>query len=160
MGKERALTSDNVEKWRKEFDIQSLLKEEFPSQFEALGFKFGKNKRGIPVTYNFYETLSQEPMLSNLDKFKRWRVQLMELVVRDLDFEHGPNTIIQIMKIKAPSVPWPERKVERDLSKPIKSGPLCWSLLFTDREDCHTPCRGSKIGSDDSPMSLSLLILK
>ena len=76
--------------------MQSLAKETFPPEFDALGFKFGKDKRGVPVTYNFYATLNDQVMLNQLDRFVRWRVQLMESAIQQLDFEKGPDTIMQV----------------------------------------------------------------
>ncbi len=70
--------------------------ETFSPAFDSLGFKFGLDKRGIPVTYNFYKSLSEEEMLQHLEEFKRWRVQLMESAIRDLDFEKGQETILQV----------------------------------------------------------------
>jgi hypothetical protein len=72
------------------------MKETFPAEFDGLGFKYGKDKRGIPVTYNFYKGLSEDGMLKQLEQFKRWRVQLLESAIQDLDFEKGQETILQV----------------------------------------------------------------
>jgi hypothetical protein len=72
------------------------MKETFPTTFDALGYKYGKDKRGIPVTYNFYKGLSEDGMLGQLEQFKRWRVQLLESAIQDLDFEKGQETILQV----------------------------------------------------------------
>ena len=42
-------------RWRDQFKIDQVMKEEFPADiFGKLGFIFGKDKHGGPVTYNLY----------------------------------------------------------------------------------------------------------
>jgi hypothetical protein len=81
--------------WRHDFKVENLKNESYP-QFDKLGFKYGKDKRGIPVTYNFYKSLTDEDIIAQLESFKRWRIQLMESAIDDLDFEKGIDTIIQV----------------------------------------------------------------
>ncbi|KAI0825493.1 CRAL/TRIO domain-containing protein [Irpex lacteus] len=76
-------------KWRQEFKIDELLSEEFPEDvFGGVGRVFGHDKEGRPVTYNVYGGgLDMNPVFSDVKRFIRWRVQLMEKTVRLLDFE-------------------------------------------------------------------------
>ncbi|KAI0683682.1 CRAL-TRIO domain-containing protein [Cytidiella melzeri] len=76
-------------KWRQEFKVDQLLSEEFPEEvFGGVGRVFGHDKEGRPVTYNIYGGgLDMTPVFSDVKRFIRWRVQLMEKTVRLLDFE-------------------------------------------------------------------------
>ncbi|KAI7897891.1 CRAL-TRIO domain-containing protein [Cokeromyces recurvatus] len=75
-------------KWRKEFSADSLLEEEFDLTIfnDSIGLLYKSDKEGHPVTYNFYGGIDQEKVFGNINKFIRWRVQLMEKGVRQIDF--------------------------------------------------------------------------
>ncbi|KAJ2763345.1 Non-classical phosphatidylinositol transfer protein (PITP), partial [Coemansia nantahalensis] len=73
--------------WRASFDIDGLMDEAFPEDvFGSVGFVFGRDKEGRPVTYNFYGGLDNKMVFGDLDRFLRWRVQLHERGMRSLDF--------------------------------------------------------------------------
>ncbi|KAI0339453.1 CRAL/TRIO domain-containing protein [Trametopsis cervina] len=76
-------------RWREEFKINELLNEEFPQDvFGGIGHVFGHDKDGRPVTYNLYGGgIDMTPVFSDVKRFIRWRVQLMEKTVRTLDYE-------------------------------------------------------------------------
>ncbi|KAJ3087482.1 Non-classical phosphatidylinositol transfer protein (PITP) [Quaeritorhiza haematococci] len=83
-------------KWRAEFDTISLMNETFGKEFDAFGRIYGKDKNGSPVTYNFYSGAAQDDIVGQMDKFLRWRVQLMEKAISLLDFENGIETVTQV----------------------------------------------------------------
>ncbi|KAI0083848.1 CRAL-TRIO domain-containing protein [Irpex rosettiformis] len=82
-------------KWRQEFKTDELLSEEFPEDvFGGVGKVFGHDKEGRPVTYNVYGGgLDMKPVFSDVKRFLRWRVQLMEKTIRLLDFEKHDQMI-------------------------------------------------------------------
>jgi len=84
-------------KWRHQFKIESLLTETFPEEvFGKVGHVFGHGKEGRPITYNVYGgDVDIQAVFSDLERFLRWRVQLMEQAMRRLDFE-TVDTLIQV----------------------------------------------------------------
>ncbi|CAG8685543.1 11067_t:CDS:2 [Acaulospora colombiana] len=59
-------------KWREEFKVDHLAKEEFPEDvFGKVGVISGKDKAGRPVTYNFYGSVSPEVVFKDVDQFLR-----------------------------------------------------------------------------------------
>ncbi|KAJ2910747.1 Non-classical phosphatidylinositol transfer protein (PITP) [Coemansia aciculifera] len=84
----------NTLKWRAEFNIATLLDEEFPEDvFGNVGYIFGHDEQGRPVTYNFYGSLDNKLVFGDLDRFLRWRVQLHERGMRLLDFVNVADMI-------------------------------------------------------------------
>ncbi|KAI9243885.1 CRAL-TRIO domain-containing protein [Helicostylum pulchrum] len=75
-------------KWRKEFSADTVLEEEFDTTVfnDTIGFLYRTDKEGRPVTYNFYGKLDQHVVFADVNKFIRWRVQLMEKGVQHVDF--------------------------------------------------------------------------
>ncbi|KAL4252117.1 CRAL-TRIO lipid binding domain superfamily protein [Abortiporus biennis] len=81
-------------KWRQQFKIDEVLKEEFPEEvFGNVGFVKGVDKEGRPVTYNLYGGPTVKEVFSDVGRFTRWRVQLMEKTVLLLDFENHDQMI-------------------------------------------------------------------
>ncbi|KAI0796037.1 CRAL-TRIO domain-containing protein [Abortiporus biennis] len=81
-------------KWRQQFKIDEVLKEEFPEEvFGKVGFVKGVDKEGRPVTYNLYGGPTIKEVFSDVGRFTRWRVQLMEKTVLLLDFENHDQMI-------------------------------------------------------------------
>ncbi|KAJ2827762.1 Non-classical phosphatidylinositol transfer protein (PITP) [Coemansia erecta] len=77
----------NTLKWRAEFGADDILQEEFPEDvFGKVGFVYGHDMDGRPVTYNFYGGVDNKQVFGDLDRFLRWRVQLHERGMRELDF--------------------------------------------------------------------------
>ncbi|EJF59368.1 CRAL/TRIO domain-containing protein [Dichomitus squalens LYAD-421 SS1] len=87
----------NTLKWRDEFKIDKVLKEQFdPEVFGKLGRVYGKDKQGRPVTYNLYGAVTDlKAVFGDVQKFIRWRVQFMEQSIELLDFE----TVDQMVQI-------------------------------------------------------------
>lgn len=50
--------------WRIDFDIESLDEEDFSPQLECLGFCWGRDRAGNPVTYNFYKDMDIKLLFS------------------------------------------------------------------------------------------------
>ncbi|KAJ2648011.1 Non-classical phosphatidylinositol transfer protein (PITP) [Coemansia sp. RSA 1250] len=77
----------NTLKWRAEFGVEGILQEEFPKDvFGNVGYLYGHDNDGRPVTYNFYGGLDNKKVFGDLDQFLRWRVQLHERGMQQLDF--------------------------------------------------------------------------
>ncbi|KAI0076602.1 CRAL/TRIO domain-containing protein [Panus rudis PR-1116 ss-1] len=76
-------------RWRDEFKVDELVKEEFPQDiFGKLGFVAGKDKDGHPVTYNLYGAITDmNAVFGDIKRFIRWRVSLMEKSIELLDFQ-------------------------------------------------------------------------
>ncbi|KAJ1723968.1 Non-classical phosphatidylinositol transfer protein (PITP) [Coemansia erecta] len=73
--------------WRVQFDVANILEEKFPEDvFSKVGYVYGHDREGRPVTYNSYGNLDNASVFGNLDRFLRWRVQLHERGMRMLDF--------------------------------------------------------------------------
>ncbi|KAJ1919987.1 AP-3 complex subunit delta [Mycoemilia scoparia] len=82
-----ALMLTNCLQWRADYEVERLLDESFPEEpFDKVGVVYGHDKDGRPVTYNFYGSPSCKEAFSDTDRFLRWRIQLMEKGVRQLDF--------------------------------------------------------------------------
>ncbi|KAI8320305.1 CRAL/TRIO domain-containing protein, partial [Martensiomyces pterosporus] len=74
-------------KWRAEYKVDGILDEEFPQDvFAKVGFLYGHDREGRPVTYNYYGNLDNKEVFGDLDRFLRWRVQLHERGMSQLDF--------------------------------------------------------------------------
>ncbi|XP_071693158.1 patellin-3-like [Rutidosis leptorrhynchoides] len=112
--KEALIMLKNVVAWRKEFDIESLIKEDLGTEkLEKVVFMHGVDKEGHPVCYNAVagETFSDE---EKRNQFIKWRIQLLEKSIRKLDFSpNGISTIVQVNDLK--STPAPFRKELRQV---------------------------------------------
>ncbi|CAB4396229.1 unnamed protein product [Rhizophagus irregularis] len=74
-------------KWRIEFKTDEILSETFPASiFGKVGFFHKHDKENRPVTYNLYGGLDNNQVFGELERFIRWRVQLMEKGIQLLDF--------------------------------------------------------------------------
>lgn len=82
-------------RWRDEFDIDSAMKEQFPPEiFSKLGHNYGRDKEGRPVTYNLYGANKDiNAVFSDIQRFLRWRVALMENSLKSVDFETVDQTV-------------------------------------------------------------------
>lgn len=73
--------------WRIKFETDVLLSETFPeSVFKKVGFIHKTDKYNRPVTYNIYGGIDNQEVFGDLDRFMRWRVQLMEKGIQLMDF--------------------------------------------------------------------------
>ncbi|KAK0202730.1 CRAL-TRIO domain-containing protein [Desarmillaria ectypa] len=81
-------------RWRSEFDVEAAMKEEFPADiFYSLGHVYGKDKQSRPVVYNIYGAKNVKAAFSDVRRFLRWRVSLMEKSLALLDFETVDQTV-------------------------------------------------------------------
>ncbi|KAJ2857832.1 Non-classical phosphatidylinositol transfer protein (PITP) [Coemansia erecta] len=73
--------------WREKFNVAGIMDETFPEDvFANVGFVYGHDPEGRPVTYNTYGKLDNAKVFGDLDRFLRWRVQLHERSMKMLDF--------------------------------------------------------------------------
>jgi len=76
-------------RWRQEFKIEEVMKEEFPDSLQALGRMYGHDKEGRPVAYNLYGANQDlKAVFGDVPRFLRWRVMFMEKSIELLDFEN------------------------------------------------------------------------
>jgi len=75
-------------KWRHEFKASETASETFPEDiFGKLGYVYGKDKEGRPVTYNVYGgNTDLGVVFGDTQRFLRWRVGLMEKGLKLVDF--------------------------------------------------------------------------
>ncbi|KAJ1690037.1 hypothetical protein LUZ63_014192 [Rhynchospora breviuscula] len=95
--------------WRKESKIDSILEEsslgkDLSSTFYMSGF----GKEGRPVCYNLLGAFRDEEMYQKAfgseekkQEFLRWRIQLMEMGIKKLEFGPGkPSSFVQVIDLK------------------------------------------------------------
>ncbi|KAF8623229.1 hypothetical protein AX15_006463 [Amanita polypyramis BW_CC] len=82
-------------RWRKIFDIEAALKEEFPQEvFGQLGHIYGEDKEGRTVVYNLYGANKDlKTVFGDVQRFLRWRIALHEKSILTLDFINVDQTI-------------------------------------------------------------------
>ncbi|KAJ2915480.1 hypothetical protein MD484_g4931, partial [Candolleomyces efflorescens] len=87
----------NTLRWRESFNVESLLKEEFPQDiFGGMAKISGVDKDKRPVVYNVYGGNSDlKAVFSDVQRFIRWRVALQERSILLLDF----NEVDQMIQI-------------------------------------------------------------
>ncbi|KAG9293094.1 hypothetical protein G9A89_016456 [Geosiphon pyriformis] len=75
-------------KWRISNNIDQILDETFDQSIFSpkLGLIHGHDLHGHPVTYNSYGGLDNEKVFGDINRFMRWRIQLMERGIQELDF--------------------------------------------------------------------------
>lgn len=106
--KEALAMLKSVVAWRKDFGIEDLLEEDFGSELHKLVFMYGFDKEGHPVCYNAFGEFSNKELYHNTfadedkrTKFLRWRIQLLEKSIRNLDFSpDGISTFVQVNDLK------------------------------------------------------------
>ncbi|KAL0360027.1 UNVERIFIED_CONTAM: Patellin-3 [Sesamum radiatum] len=90
-------------KWRRDFNVDELLKVDLGDDLEKVVFMHGQDKDGHPVCYNVYGEFQNKELYAKTFgdeekrmKFLRWRIQFLERSIRKLDFSPGGiNTIFQ-----------------------------------------------------------------
>ncbi|KAL0437905.1 UNVERIFIED_CONTAM: Patellin-3 [Sesamum latifolium] len=95
-------------KWRRDFNVDELLKEDLGDDLEKVVFMHGQDKDGHPVCYNVYGEFQNKELYAKTFgdeekrmKFLRWRIQFLERSIRKLDFSPGGiNTIFQVSDLK------------------------------------------------------------
>ncbi|XP_021769632.1 patellin-6-like [Chenopodium quinoa] len=96
--------------WRKEFKADGVVEEELGfKELEGLvAYMHGFDREGHPVCYNAYGVFKDKEMYERifgddekLEKFLRWRVQVLETGIKLLHFKPGGvNSIIQVTDLK------------------------------------------------------------
>ncbi|KAI3878251.1 hypothetical protein MKX03_005080 [Papaver bracteatum] len=93
----------NTVKWRKEFEIDTLLDEDLglSNHLQKVVFMNGFDKEGHPVCYNVYGEFESSKLSSEdkTQKFVQWGIQFAEKSIRKLDFG-GVSTFLQIHDMK------------------------------------------------------------
>ncbi|KII87493.1 hypothetical protein PLICRDRAFT_699853 [Plicaturopsis crispa FD-325 SS-3] len=85
-------------RWRASFKADTVATESFPEDvFGGLGYNYGKDKEGRPVTYNLYGAAAKDVagVFGDIQRFLRWRVSLMEKSIALLDFT-TTDQVIQV----------------------------------------------------------------
>lgn len=98
----------NTLKWRRDFGVDELLKEDLGDDLEKVVFMHGHDKEGHPVCYNVYGEFQNKELYAKTfgddekrRRFLRWRIQFLEKGIRKLDFNPGGiNTIFQVSDLK------------------------------------------------------------
>ncbi|XP_055806264.1 patellin-4 [Solanum dulcamara] len=109
--------------WRKDFKIQSILEEELGSDLAPAAYMSGIDNQGHPICYNIFGVLDDEELYNKTfgteekrNQFLRWRVQLMEKGIQQLDFNAGGvSSLLQINDLK--NSPGPSKKEVRVATK-------------------------------------------
>ena len=96
--------------WREEFKTEKLTEEDlgFKDLEGRVAYMRGYDKEGHPVCYNAYGVFKEREMYERvfgdeekINKFLRWRVQVLERGVKLLHFKPGGvNSIIQVTDLK------------------------------------------------------------
>ncbi|CAN4080233.1 unnamed protein product [Withania somnifera] len=105
--------------WRKDFKIQSILEEDLGSHLAPAAYMSGIDNQGHPICYNIFGALDDEELYNKTfgteekrNQFLRWRVQLMEKGIQQLDFKAGGvSSLLQINDLK--NSPGPSKKEVR-----------------------------------------------
>jgi hypothetical protein len=97
-------------KWRQSFLATTIREKKLQSNLNECFYMQGKDKDGHPVCYNIWGAFHDNPdlfdkMLGNDSKMKnnflRWRVQLLEKGIKELDFTPGgTSAILQVNDLK------------------------------------------------------------
>ncbi|CAI0424064.1 unnamed protein product [Linum tenue] len=96
--------------WRKEFGADSVVEEDlgFKQLEGVVAYMQGFDREGHPVCYNAYGVFKDKEMYEKvfgdeekLQRFLRWRVQVLERGIHLLHFKPGGvNSIIQVTDMK------------------------------------------------------------
>ncbi|CAL5420397.1 unnamed protein product [Camellia sinensis] len=96
--------------WRKDFEADTILDEDlgFKELEGVVAYMHGFDREGHPVCYNAYGVFKDKDMYDRifgddekLQKFLRWRVQVLERGIKLLHFKPGGiNSIIQVTDLK------------------------------------------------------------
>lgn len=100
----------NTVKWRQSFLATTIREKKLQSNLDECFYMQGKDRDGHPVCYNIWGAFHDNPdlfekMLGNDSKMKnnflRWRVQLLEKGIKELEFTpEGTRAILQVNDLK------------------------------------------------------------
>ncbi|KAI8978053.1 CRAL-TRIO domain-containing protein [Pilobolus umbonatus] len=81
--------------WRRKEKIDDILSEDIDDTlYRKLTFFHKTDKEGRPVCYAFYGDIDQDQVFADLDKFIRWRIQLMEKGIQMVDFVNVDSMVM------------------------------------------------------------------
>lgn len=83
-------------KWRVEFKIENLAKEKFSEELHRASYINGVDRHGNPIIYTNYSAMSKLGLLSDPEKFTRWRIFVLEKSLKEASFATGGEKITQI----------------------------------------------------------------
>ena len=83
-------------KWRVEFKIENLNKEKWSEELSKACFVNGVDRNGNPIIYTNYALMSKLGLLSDPEKFTRWRIHVLEKALQKADFASGCEKITQV----------------------------------------------------------------
>ncbi|KNA21441.1 hypothetical protein SOVF_043240 [Spinacia oleracea] len=98
----------NTVRWRKEFEVDTLLEEDLGNDYEKVVFTHGVDKHDRPVCYNVFGEFQNKELYQNTfsdaekrKKFLRWLIQFLEKTIRTLDFSpKGVNSFVLVNDLK------------------------------------------------------------
>jgi hypothetical protein len=80
-------------KWRVEYKIENLNREKFSEELSKVSYHYGVDRRGNPIIYTNYSAMSKASLLSDVDKFVRWRISVLEKALASADFINGGEKV-------------------------------------------------------------------
>lgn len=109
--------------WRKDSNIDSILDEEFSADLSSAAYLDGVDRQGHPVCYNIFGVFDNEQLYQKTfgteekrSHFLRWRCQLMEKSIENLDLKPGgASSLLHINDLK--NSPGPSKKELRTATK-------------------------------------------
>ncbi|KAF3450392.1 hypothetical protein FNV43_RR06473 [Rhamnella rubrinervis] len=109
--------------WRKDSNIDSILDEEFDVDLSSAAYLNGVDRQGHPLCYNIFGVFENEELYQKTfgtqekrSHFLRWRCQLMEKSIENLDFKPGgASSLLHINDLK--NSPGPSKKELRIATK-------------------------------------------
>lgn len=109
--------------WRKKVNIDSIVELDFGTELASAAYMDGVDREGHPICYNIYGVFENDEIYSKifgteekLDRFSKWRIQLMEKGIKKLDLKPGGiSSLLQINDLK--NSPGPSKKELRVATK-------------------------------------------
>lgn len=107
--KEAVAMLKSAVQWRRDFDVEGLLGEEFGSDLDSVIYTHGVDRDGRPVCYNAYGEFQRKELYDTAfsdagkrERFLRWRIQFLEKFIRQhLDFSPGGIcSVVQVNDLK------------------------------------------------------------
>jgi len=83
-------------KWRVEFKIENLNKEKFGDELSKASFVYGHDRNGNPIIYTNYSLMSKLGLLSDPEKFTRWRIFVLEKALKAANYAGGGEKVTQV----------------------------------------------------------------
>jgi len=83
-------------KWRVEFKIENLSKEKFSEELSKTSYVYGVDRNGNPIVYTNYALMSKLGLLSDPEKFTRWRIFVLEKALKVANFGAGGEKVTQV----------------------------------------------------------------